>query len=443
MHRLLIAAVVLGVFSVRNPVFARSASAGATPVDSSGAVLPGATPDPEGASTGDDREREPSPPQTVPATRLGPVLPEDIRLLGPLIPPNALTDWAASERLRAFGWAEGGYTASSTGSGLLNIAPTMNRFGNSWLFNQGALVLERTLTTDWSWGFRAEFYMGSDTAFLRPVNGFGPTGERFGTDFRQAYVSFHAPVLTEGGVDVKLGRQYVPIGYETTMAPYRPLYSLSYVWKYAQNGATTGAIATAHVNPQLDVIGGVTLGVNSLFELRGRAPDYIVRGLYWLDPGHQTQLVGTLYTGPLPIAPVKGHIGNWMTLIEVHVSHDVSQHLTLVSESNFGLETQDPGNGGKTSQWYGTAGYAIVHVNPRLDINFRAEWFDDVNGARTGTPANYIEVTPGLNIMPTPWLNFLPEIRWDHATRFVFGPEASASRHNNQWTFAIATLLKF
>ena len=387
-------------------------------------------------------------PSGAPATEagidhLGPVLPEDVTLVGPLIPPSPLTDWAASENLRFFGWAQGGYTASSTGAGLLEIEPLMNRFGNSWLLNQAAFVLERTLTPDWSWGFRSEFYMGSDAAFLRPVNGFGPIGEKFGTDFRQAYVSLHAPVLTEGGIDVKLGRQYVPIGYETTMAPYRPMYSLSYVWKYAQNGATTGAIATAHVNPELDVIGGVTLGVNSLFELRGRAPDYIARGLYWLDADHQTQVVGTLYTGPLPIAPAKGHGGNWQTLVEFHVSHDVNSWLTLVSENNLGWETQDPGNGGKTSQWYGTAGHAIVHVNPLLDINFRASWFYDVNGSRTGIPANYSEETVGLNIMPMPWLNFLPEVRWDGATRPAFGPQAEATRHHNQWTFAIAALLKF
>jgi len=385
-------------------------------------------------------------PSVVPATEdtasgidhLGPVLPEDIKL-----PPNALTDWLASGNIRLFGWAQGGYTASSTGAGLLEIEPLMNRFGDSWLFNQGALVLERTLTPDWSWGFRSEFYMGSDAAFLHPVNGFGPPGEKFSTDFRQAYFSVHAPELTEGGVDLKLGRQYVPIGYETTMAPYRVQYSLSYVWRYAQNGATTGAIATAHVNPELDVIGGVTLGANSLFELRGRAPDYIARGLYWLDADHQTQLVGTLYTGPLPIVPAKGHGGNWQTLLEFHVTHDVDPRLALEFETNLGWETQDPGNNGNTSQWYGTLARAIVHVNPLLDVNFRAEWFNDVAGSRTGIPADYFEVTPGLNIMPTPWLNFLPEVRWDHATRPAFGLQDETTRHRSQWTFAIAALLKF
>ena len=155
------------------------------------------------------------------------------------------------------------------------------------------------------------------------------------------------------------------------MAPYRPLYSLSYVWKYAENGATTGAIATAHVDTEPRRDRGVTLGANSLFELRGRAPDYILRGLYWLDPDHQTQLVRTIYTGPLPMSPAEGHLGNWQTLLEVHVTHNVNTRLALEFETNLGWETQDPGNNGNTSQWHGTLAKAIVHVDPLLDLNFR------------------------------------------------------------------------
>lgn len=246
---------------------------------------------------------------------LGPVLPENIKLTESLVSPNAVTDWAAAHRLRFFGWANGGYTWSSIGSGLLRVEPRENRFGDEWIVDQAAFVLERTLNEEaWSWGFRSEFYMGADAALLHPINGFGPSNNpRFSTDFRQAYFSIHAPILTDGGVDFKFGRQYVPLGYETTMAPYRPMYSLAYVWLYSQNGATTGALATIHVNPRLDVIGGVTLCVNSLFEFRGRAPCYIAPGLHWLDSEKRTKLVGTFYTGPEPIAAARGHIGNWHT----------------------------------------------------------------------------------------------------------------------------------
>lgn len=381
---------------------------------------------------------------------LGPTLPENIHLTESVIGPNKLTKWGAAHNIRFFGWANGGYTWASTGTGLLNIEPRENRFGNAFLLNQAAFVVERTLNEEsWSWGFRSEFYMGADAALLHPVNGFGPSdNQRFSTDFRQAYVSFHAPILTAGGVDVKLGRQYVPLGYETTMAPYRPMYSLAYAWLYSQNGATTGAIATIHVTPKLDVIGGATLCVNSLFEFRGRAPCYIARGLYWLDSRKRTKLIGTFYTGPQPIAAARWHMGKWQSEAELQLIHNVNRRVTLISESNAGWDARDPSNRGSsgrflTSKWYGTYGMGIFHVHRLLDVNSRAEWFDDVDGSRIGTRTNYGEITLGPNFMPTRMMNFRPEVRWDTASNPVFGPASHRQLEKHQWSAAVEMMIKF
>ena len=98
-------------------------------------------------------------------------------------------------------------------------------------------------------------------------------------------------------------------------------------------GATTGAIATNNVNPRRDVIGGVTLGVNLLYDFRAY-------GLYYLDSNNRTKLVGTFYTGPQPIAAAKGHIGKWQTEVELQLIHDVNRRLTLPSETNLGWHTR-------------------------------------------------------------------------------------------------------
>jgi len=380
-----------------------------------------------------------------PSAKLGPALPEDISLFSESFRSNALIEWAAEHQLRFFGWANGGYTQTSTGEGLLAIEPRANRFGDGWELNQAAFVLEKTLVPEaWSWGFRAEFYMGGDAALLHPLNGIGPSQTpRFGYDFRQAYFSVHAPILTDGGVDLKLGRQYTPLGYETTMAPYRPLYSQAYAWLYSQNGATTGAIATFHADPRLDVIAGATLGVNALFDWRGRAPCYIARGIYWLQNDKRTKLVGTFYTGPQPIAAASGHIGQWQNEVELQAVHNVNRRLILVSETNFGSDKRDPGNNLNTSWWYGTYGMGIVHVHRLLDVNTRAEWFDDADGSRTGKKANYGEMTAGLNFMPKRALNLRPEVRYDLASNAVFGPAGTSKLQSHQWTFAFDAMLKF
>ena len=70
------------------------------------------------------------------------------------------------------------------------------------------------------------------------MNSFGPQGPRFGTDFRQVFLSLHIPIIAKGGLDLQLGRQNVPIGYETLMGPYRPLYTETYYWIFHQVAAT-------------------------------------------------------------------------------------------------------------------------------------------------------------------------------------------------------------
>jgi hypothetical protein len=129
---------------------------------------------------------------------LGSTPPED---LPPLFPE--FTDWLKRERIRVYGWIEGGYTHSSAGERLLANAPTPNRFGNEAILNGAWLIVERPLAHEgWSWVFRTDFYAGSDAALLRPQNGFGPENDpHWGKDFRQLYMSLHMPVLSEGGVD--------------------------------------------------------------------------------------------------------------------------------------------------------------------------------------------------------------------------------------------------
>lgn len=415
------------------------------------ATLPIAAADPVGGSSAVPPETPPTPAISTAPTPLapatlrkpGPVLPENIDLWGSLL-DDPQVDWMKRQRLRVFGWLDAGYTWSDTGGGLLRLAPRPNRFSEEVLLNQAALVMERTLDPhDWSWGARAEFWCGADAALLRPLNGFGPDDNpRFGTDFRQLYASVHLPVLTDGGIDLKGGRIYVPIGYDSTMSPYRPMYSAAYAWIYTQTGAATGGSATWHVNPQLDVIAAVTLGYNTFFELRGDSPCYLTRAIYWLTPEKQTRVLGTLYTGPQPIATSKGHVAEWQTVVEGQIVHDWTPRFTQALELNLGWDHDDPVTGG-TSEWYGAYTVGIFHLHSQWDLHLRAEVFGDQDGSRTGTAATYGEFAAGFNYMPRPWLNFRPEIRCDVADQPVFGLSHETERERDQLTIAIDCLVKF
>ncbi len=356
-------------------------------------------------------------PEAAPAEEppLGPTLPEDVKLL-----QHALFGEAHDEcktGLRLFGWIDAGYTYASSGSGLLPVEPRENRFGNELLLNEAALVLEKPLDPNQlSFGFNATFYAGADAALLLPEGGFTTTNPRFGADFRQLYVSAHLPVLTDGGVDIKAGRMGTIIGYESALAPYRPFYSNDYQWFYAQDGAFTGLLATLHVDKQLDVIGGITLGANTFFTQRGDSPCFIGQVNYWLDEEKNTLVSASTYLGHYAIfaAPQFTSRQEEDYTFELRLQHKFNKCLEMIIQSDDGFATEVP-NAPHGGQWYSLYDILIYHMSCTLDLNGRAEWFLDNHGTRTGIATDYYELTVGLDYHPVKALRIRPEVRWDVA----------------------------
>ena len=159
------------------------------------------------------------------------------------------------------------------------------------------------------------------------MNNFGPQSARFGTDFRQAFISLHMPILTQRGFDLQLGRQSVPIGYETLIGPYRPFYTATYYWIFHQVGSTA-AFGTLHVNKQLDVLAGADLNYNTVLKMRGRAPSYLAKATYTPGVKRKTRFIGDVYTGPKPVPTLPAHYGSWQTLAEAEVRQLVAQSVS-------------------------------------------------------------------------------------------------------------------
>ena len=370
---------------------------------------------------------------------IGSVYPED---LSPLIPDSEATRWLHARRVRSYGWADAGYTYNSAGSGLESVAPSPNQFGNEFPVNGAWLVVERTtVKTGWSWGFRADFYGGSDAALLRPVPNFGPQGTHFGTDFRQAYVSLHTPGLNSRGIDFTVGRQNVPIGYETLMGPYRPMYSETYFWIHYEVGSTS-ALATLHPTGKLDVIGGVVMGYNTVFQLRGRAPSYLMRALYRPHSDPRTQLIATVFSGPEPAFVTPGHLGTWQTVAELQVRHTWTDRIAQVVQAHYAADVRDPTTK-LNSATQGAVLFTAFKLNPKLYVNTRGEWFADPHGVRTGKSGTFSEATLGLNFLPVPFLNFRPEIRGDFAGQKSYSASLGGPASRNQLTIAFDLIVKF
>ena len=341
--------------------------------------------------------------------------------------------------VQIYGWADMGYTYSSTGRGQLAVQPRENRFGNEFLVNQLAVVVEKKLRQDdtFNFGFNATFYGGADAALLRPLGGIQGTNDRFGVDFRQLYLSAHLPILTEGGMDVQAGRMGTIIGYNSAMAPYRPFYSSDYQWFYAQDGAWTGFLTNLHVNKQLDILNGMTLGANTFFTQRGNSPCYIGQINYWTTEQKQTLLSTSLHIGNQAIfAAGPRFIGDRDYVVELRVQHEWNKCLTQIVQSDFAFASGVPNIG--TTEFYSLYSIWSFHATQKVDVNFRAEWCRDVQGSRIGTPGDFGEVTFGLDYHPTKFLRLRPEVRGDFADRPAFN-----GNNRSQLTVGLEALFSF
>lgn len=371
---------------------------------------------------------------------LGPTPVADVRFL---MDQLGLAQLFGDSGIRAFGWIEGGYTGSSTGSGLMSVEPRQNRFGNEFLLNQIGLVLQKPLKQDrFDLGFNIRYFAGADAALGQPRGGidYPPGNPRFSQDFRDLFISAHLPILTEGGVNVQIGRMNTIIGYNGFLAPYRPFYSSDYQFFYSQDGAFTGALAEVVVNNRLDIWNGVTLGANTFFEKRSsNSVCYIGQVNYWLQDEKITRLTGSIYAGPNAIFAAPGLAGTFDTILEFRIQQNWSSHFTQIVQSNMGWASDTSVGLGS---WYGLYTIGILHLNETWDALSRAEWFRDVRGTRTGFDTDYGAVTLGLNWHPNKYLEIRPEIRGDFAGTNAFGTGGPPT-DRAQLTGAASALVKF
>ncbi len=377
-----------------------------------------------------------TPSSPTPADKWGPPLPDDIKLFE----NTAFGECMKCNRLRVFGWADSGYTYSSTGHDPLTVQPRENRFGDEFLVNQLAVVIERQLDPEkLSFGFNATYYAGADASLLQPKGGIDdpPRDPRFSHDFRQLYVSAHLPMLTEGGVDVKAGRMGTIIGYNSALAPYRPLYSSDYQWFYSQDGAFTGILANWHVNKQLDVLSGVTLGANTFYTKRSDSSYcYIGQVNYWLTEEKKTLISASTYVGENAIFAAPGLAGDYDYTFEVRLQHNWSKYLDQIVQSDFGWDRNTPRG---TAAFYGIYNIFSTHLSCKLDLNLRTEYYRDEKGTRTGFDAHYGESTLGFDYHPCKFLRIRPEVRGDFADTRVF----DNGNRRSQFTAAIDWLIQF
>jgi hypothetical protein len=327
--------------------------------------------------------------------------------------PGALLD---GNRLQISGWTELSYTASSAEHS--NLPMGFNYRANQFDLQQNWLRIERGVvssgTTEPTWGFRSDTILpGTDYRFttarglfdsqLTANNGQPNT---YGIDPIQFYGEAYFPTVGRG-LDLKVGRFFAQYGVESNDAPSNSLASHAYTMIY-DPFTHTGVLGTLKLTDVWSVQAGAVLG-SDVFIDPADEPTFI-GSVKWVQPGGRNSILASVIVGPGRY-DVRHEFNN-PNLVDVVFTHQVNSRLTWTAEGLVGYQDNVPDIG--TAHWFGVINYLTWTFSPRLSGTTRLEFFDDIDGQRTGFPGLYTDWTVGLNFKTEPWIIVRPEVRYDY-----------------------------
>src|SRR5262245_30239697 len=141
-------------------------------------------------------------------------------------------------RFKISGWIDSGITFNpGTPDDNQNFGRFFDDRANEPLLNQMVVNLERTLAPQpgqFDWGFKLQFMYGSDARF---IHGLGLLDHAAATsivqpDIVEAYLNLHFPIVTDGGLDLKLGKWITLEGAETIDPRTNFFYSHTYIFNF-------------------------------------------------------------------------------------------------------------------------------------------------------------------------------------------------------------------
>jgi hypothetical protein len=369
-------------------------------------------------------------------------------------------------RFTIYGWIEGGFTGNpDSPDDNQNFSRLFDDRSNEPLLNQASITAERTLdssATGFDWGFKTQFMFGSDARFIHSLGLFDNTmwTNLYQPDLVEAYLNLHFPIFTERGVDLKAGKFVTLEGVETIDPRTNAFYSHTYIFNFGIPFNHTGALFTVHTTSWLDLIAGVTRGVNmSIDDNNDSVAFHGGVGLNFND-GKFVVLAST-HIGPE--TPHNNHDLRYLN--DAAITWKITDKFTSITDLNYARDD------GADADAYGVAQYFTYVINDHITAKIRGEiWRDDkgfyvaqfadphdpmralqgnptidprtVGGGRT----TYGALTVGVDIKPTvpkplTGLTIRPEVRVDHS--FSDTRPFNDSRDDTMFTAAVDAIITF
>lgn len=323
-----------------------------------------------------------------------------------------------SQRLQISGWSHASFTASSAAHEQLPMG--FNYRANDFLLQQNWLRIERPVitsgTSEPTFGFRSDTILpGTDYRFTlarglfdRQLTANNGQPNLYGIDPIQFYAEAYFPTIGRG-LDIKIGRFFCQYGVESNDAPSNALLSHAYTFIY--NPFThTGIMGTLKLTEAWSVQAGLVLG-SDIFIDPADTPTYM-GSVKWAPPNGRDSVLFSVILGSGRF-DTKHNFHN-PEVFDLVYSHKINSRLSYTFEGLYGFTTNVPDVG--FANWFGVINYFTCDFTPRLSGTTRLEFFDDLQGNRTGFKGLYTVLTAGLSFRPRRDVIIRPEVRYDYNT---------------------------
>jgi len=382
--------------------------------------------------------------------------------------------WLEDNHFQIYGWVDGGFNFSSNSVKPGGNAPMAYMYSpNTAQLDQTVLYIDRlpdTVQTDHiDWGMRLSAIYGENyrytTADGIASNQLLNENHINGYDFPMMYGELYIPYIAEGLL-LRAGRYISIPDIEAQLAPNNYMYSHSMTYSF-DNYTNEGLVGTLAVTKQLQLQLGIVDGTETAIWNGGKTmtnpyPNPLYPGsTLKMDTGFQPTLVAcaryTWNNGNDDFYPCMDGINNgewgynnlqWYGFTYYHKFDDkwhisfeaYDLHQNNVPNINNPIAATAIANGGTpfspqyihfnapnaaqcnntsdltcTATAIGTVAYLNYQFSPLDNISFRPEFYDDMQGQRTGVKTRYLNFGLGWQHWLSPQIELRPELDYDRS----------------------------
>jgi hypothetical protein len=382
-------------------------------------------------------------------------LAEDAKPVAPAINADDLKKALGLSIYLQAGYTYNGNAGTANGDSEQNDFRVFDHKANSFTLDLAQIVFVKDPALG-NAGYKLKLSAGETAKWIhsRGLSGAPLTAPQAGEgtdsfDVTEAYISYNAAVGK--GLRFDLGKFATFFGAEVIEAIDNPNYSRSFLFNYAIPFTHTGLKASYAFSDALSASFHIVNGWDESTD-NNRGKSYGVSVTY--TPAELFSLTVNGMTGPEqdeqgPNAPTVGSSSsNTRNMLDLIATIKPVKPLSIILNYDDGSEDNVPGTllpSGISgdAKWNGLAGIVKYDFNDKYSAAVRAEYFDDKDGARTGTVQKLKEVTVTPEIRLSGGVILRPEYRHDWSDKQSFDIVGGAATKKSQDTIALGVMYRW